>query len=106
MSAFNNPLTGRQYLALAIICESIRVRGMPPTLREIGTRMAIRSTNGVNDHLRALERKGYLNREDMLSRALHPTEKGLAAYGLNGSPGAAPVQQLPAIPCITCGRCP
>src|SRR5690606_27152926 len=29
-----------------------------------------RSTNGVNDHLRALERKGYLRREDMKSRAL------------------------------------
>jgi repressor LexA len=32
--------------------------------------MGIRSTNGVNDHLRALERKGYLSREDMKSRAL------------------------------------
>ncbi len=35
--------------------------------------MGIRSTNGVNDHLRALERKGYLTREDMKSRALRPT---------------------------------
>jgi repressor LexA len=26
----------------------------------------------VNDHLRALERKGYLTREDMKSRALRP----------------------------------
>lgn len=34
--------------------------------------MGIRSTNGVNDHLRALERKGYLTREDMKSRALRP----------------------------------
>jgi repressor LexA len=34
--------------------------------------MGIRSTNGVNDHLRALERKGYLKREDMKSRALRP----------------------------------
>ena len=47
--------------------------GYPPTLREIGSRMGIRSTNGVNDHLRALERKGYLTREDMKSRALRPT---------------------------------
>ncbi len=45
---------------------------IPPTLREIGARMGIRSTNGVNDHLRALERKGYLTREDMKSRALRP----------------------------------
>src|SRR5687768_6027842 len=38
--------------------------------------MGIRSTNGVNDHLRALERKGYLAREDMKSRALRPTRSG------------------------------
>jgi len=49
-------------------------RGYPPTLREIGAHMGIRSTNGVNDHLRALERKGYLTREDMKSRALRPRE--------------------------------
>ncbi len=36
--------------------------------------MGIRSTNGVNDHLRALERKGYLTREDMKSRALRPRD--------------------------------
>ena len=48
--------------------------GYPPTLREIGAHMGIRSTNGVNDHLRALERKGYLTREDMKSRALRPCD--------------------------------
>jgi repressor LexA len=37
--------------------------------------MGIRSTNGVNDHLRALERKGYLTREDMKSRALRPVQQ-------------------------------
>lgn len=36
--------------------------------------MGIKSTNGVNDHLRALERKGYLTREDMKSRALRPKD--------------------------------
>jgi len=60
-------------MVLDYIRESITDRGYPPTLREIGARMGIRSTNGVNDHLRALERKGYLKREDMKSRALRPT---------------------------------
>lgn len=36
--------------------------------------MGIRSTNGVNDHLKALERKGYLVREELKSRALRPVE--------------------------------
>ena len=66
-------LTGRQKMVLDFIKRSIQDRGYPPTLREIGASMGIRSTNGVNDHLRALERKGYLKREDMKSRALRPT---------------------------------
>jgi repressor LexA len=63
-------LTKRQAQTLDFIRQSIEDRGYPPTLREIGEYMGIRSTNGVNDHLRALERKGYLRREDMKSRAL------------------------------------
>lgn len=45
---------------------------MPPTMREIGKVMCIRSTNGVADHLRALERKGYIRRGmDLKSRDIH-----------------------------------
>ncbi len=69
-------LTDRQHQVLQYIRESIQERGYPPTLREIGAHMGIRSTNGVNDHLRALERKGYLTREDMKSRALRPVDLG------------------------------
>ncbi len=67
-------LTHRQQMVLEYIRRSIHDRGYPPTLREIGAFMGIRSTNGVNDHLRALERKGYLTREDMKSRALRPLD--------------------------------
>jgi repressor LexA len=67
-------LTERQQQVLEYIRSSIAHRGYPPTLREIGAHMGIRSTNGVNDHLRALERKGYLRREDMKSRALRPCD--------------------------------
>ncbi len=66
-------LTPRQFQVLEYIRRSIKERGYPPTLREIGSHMGIRSTNGVNDHLRALENKGYLTREDMKSRSLRPT---------------------------------
>jgi len=80
-------LTQRQQMVLDFIRQSIADRGYPPTLREIGARMGIRSTNGVNDHLRALERKGYLTREDMKSRALRPTSSGIEA-------GSASAQHL------------
>jgi repressor LexA len=72
-------LTKRQEQTLDYIRNSIAERGYPPTLREIGEHMGIRSTNGVNDHLRALERKGYLRREDMKSRALKLVEDALPA---------------------------
>jgi repressor LexA len=72
-------LTKRQEQTLDFIRQSIEDRGYPPTLREIGEHMGIRSTNGVNDHLRALERKGYLTREDMKSRALKLVEDQLEA---------------------------
>jgi repressor LexA len=80
-------LTKRQQMVLEYIKRSIEQRGYPPTLREIGAYMGIRSTNGVNDHLRALERKGYLTREDMKSRALRPTP-------------AAPSSQAVAVPVL------
>ncbi len=72
-------LTERQRAVLRTIVQSISSRGYPPTLREIGTKMGIRSTNGVNDHLKALEKKGYLTRDDQKSRALVPTERGRRA---------------------------
>ena len=55
-------LTDRQREILDFITRSITTRGYPPTLREIGTHFGIRSTNGVNDHLRALERKAATGR--------------------------------------------
>jgi len=67
-------LTQRQRQALQFISDCLTDRGYPPTLREIGEHMGIRSTNGVNDHLKALERKGYLVREELKSRALRPLE--------------------------------
>jgi repressor LexA len=65
-------LTQRQREILEFISASIVERGYPPTLREIGMHFNIRSTNGVNDHLKALEKKGHLRREDLKSRAMRP----------------------------------
>lgn len=86
-------LTDRQQQVLHYIRQSINERGYPPTLREIGAHMGIRSTNGVNDHLRALERKGYLTREDMKSRALRPLDQ--EGSERNGE-GSGPPSEAPA----------
>jgi len=68
-------LTKRQQEILDFIAASIHERGYPPTLREIGEHFGIRSTNGVNDHLKALEKKGHLKREDLKSRAMRPVAR-------------------------------
>ncbi|MCC7071432.1 MAG: transcriptional repressor LexA [Deltaproteobacteria bacterium] len=63
-------LTDRQQRVLSFIEGQIRKLGYPPTIREIGRHLGIRSTNGVNDHLNALERKGFIKRQDHKSRTL------------------------------------
>lgn len=90
-------LTERQKAVLDFIVESIQDRGYPPTLREIGNHLGIRSTNGVNDHLRALERKGYLTREDMKSRTLRPTPEVLRALHVEV---AAPEEEMIEVPIL------
>jgi SOS-response transcriptional repressor LexA len=63
-------LTERQVKVLRFIERSVSSTGYPPTIREIGNAFGIKSTNGVNDHLRALMRKGYLAKEAGKSRTL------------------------------------
>ncbi len=63
-------LTERQQAVLAYIDDFRARHGYPPTIREIASSLGINSTNGVNDHLRALERKGWLRREPTKSRGL------------------------------------
>lgn len=75
-------LTDRQKEILHFIVRESEARGFPPTIREIGERMDIRSTNGVNDHLKALERKGYLLRGEQQSRSLVPTKRARLVLGL------------------------
>jgi len=62
-------LTARQKLVYDYIASRIR-GGLPPTYREIGREFGIRSPNGVQAHIRALERKGYIERVPRTSRAL------------------------------------
>jgi repressor LexA len=47
--------------------------GYPPSMREIATALTIRSSNAVKDHLNALERKGYIERQPTTSRGMRIT---------------------------------
>src|SRR5262249_61551206 len=65
-------LTDRQREVLEFIQSFTETHGVPPTVREIGGRFHV-TPRAAFDHLRALERKGYLRRrstEGRTSRAL------------------------------------
>lgn len=63
-------LTKRQRQIYEFIREKIETRGYGPTIREIGLRFDIKSPNGVMCHLKALDKKGYINRENRSARAI------------------------------------
>jgi len=69
-------LTARQQQVLEIIDRSMRDRGYPPSVREIGEAVGLTSTSSVAHQLRALERKGFLRRDPNRPRAVGvlPTE--------------------------------
>ncbi len=65
-------LTTRRREILGFIERMIADRGFPPTVREIGKAVGLRSTSTVHFHLRALEDAGYLERAPLLTRAMRP----------------------------------
>jgi repressor LexA len=56
------PLSARQKAIYEFLLHVIREKGYAPSIPEIGARFKIASTNGVSDHLKALEKKGYIRR--------------------------------------------
>ena len=63
-------LTDRQMSILTFIRDFAVDRGYPPTIPEIQKEFGIRSPNGVNNHIKALIRKGYIIRDPSRARAL------------------------------------
>jgi SOS-response transcriptional repressor LexA len=89
------PLTDRQFAVLRFIHAQILSRGLPPSMREDGAEMGIRSTNGVNDHLHALERKGCLVRGHKAhSRDMKLTSTALVVLGVGIVPPTKDVAEL------------
>lgn len=68
-------LTRRQQQIYDFIKDKIMNRGYGPTVREIGKAFSIKSPNGVMCHLKALERKGLISREEHMSRAIQLTDQ-------------------------------
>ena len=65
-------LTKRQAGVYLYIYDYIQENHYPPTVREIADAFQISSTNGVVEHLKALGRKGFIEKDSFKSRAIRP----------------------------------
>ena len=63
-------LTMRQRKVLQIIRESVATRGYPPSVREIGEQVGLKSPSSVAYQLNALQRKGLLRKDAHRPRAV------------------------------------
>jgi repressor LexA len=53
-------LTARQQQVLDLIRHCLHEQGMPPTRAEMAQALGLRSANAIEDHLKALARKGFI----------------------------------------------
>jgi repressor LexA len=63
-------LTGKRQEILECIATSLRERGYPPSVREIGEAVGLTSSSTVHAHLAVLQREGYLRRDPTKPRAI------------------------------------
>ena len=63
-------ITPRQQRILDFIAETVRDRGYPPTVREIGEAVGLTSSSSVHAQLENLERKGLLHKDPTKPRAM------------------------------------
>ncbi|WP_182357366.1 transcriptional repressor LexA [Tomitella gaofuii] len=95
-------LTDRQRKVLEVIQTSVRERGYPPSIREIGDSVGLASTSSVAHQLQSLEKKGFLRRDPNRPRAVDvrgvtplrsaedAPESGPAADGADAPPRPEP----------------
>lgn len=69
----SNSLNQRQKLILEFIEERIKTKGYPPSVREIGEAVGLKSSSTVHAYLVQLEDKGYIKKDPSKPRAIIPT---------------------------------
>lgn len=69
-------ITARQQRILDFIAETVRDRGYPPTVREIGDAVGLTSSSSVHAQLANLERKGLLHKDPTKPRAMTLAPEG------------------------------
>lgn len=96
-------LTDRQREIFDFVKRFIKERGFPPSVREIGEHFNI-YPRAVFDHLKALEKKGYLRRESSMSRGLEVLVfQRSESYGSLRQEGRLPIREIPVVGRVAAG---
>ena len=90
-------LSPRQREVLDYIATTIQTAGIPPTYREIGDALGIASTNGVADHVKALVKKGYLQKTG------NGSARGLRLMGAASPPARGDTISVPVVGVVAAG---
>jgi repressor LexA len=97
-------ISTRQRDILDLIIRTVRERGYPPSVREIGEGVGLNSPSTVHSHLSALVKAGYLRRDPSKPRAIEVTAPGRAQPGRpQADLRRAPVRDVPLLGRIAAG---
>jgi repressor LexA len=88
-------LTLRQKEIYDFLLRTIREKGYAPSILEIGRQFKIASTNGVSDHLKALEKKGYIRRVG---------KRAIEVLSAVGKPALIAVRDIPIVGRVPAGK--
>src|SRR5207302_8148912 len=92
-------LTDRQREVLEIIDKSMRERGYPPSVREIGEAVGLTSPSTVHTHLNTLQRRGFLRRDPTKPRAIEVTYDAMSGASIE----RRPVTHIPLVGDVAAG---
>jgi len=88
-------LTSRQKEILDLIKDHLKEKGFPPTRADISRTLGFKSHNAAEQHLRAIEKKGFISILSGASRGivLNEEEKGIPVIGLVAAGGPILAQE-------------
>lgn len=93
-------LTARQELVYNFITDYFNSEGMPPTVREIADGLGFKSPNSVQEHLRLIEKKGFVELRRGIARGIFPITP---VEEPEAEPREIRIQRLPLIGSVAAG---
>jgi repressor LexA len=90
-------LSNRQREILKYIMKEISIKGYPPSVREIGRAVGLKSPASVHSHLKTLEEIGYIRRDPSKPRAIE------VLYNEEGETPQKELLHIPLVGKVTAG---